>query len=84
MVISATGKVGYPKMNVQLKKDFATSVRRQLDRYPVWEPGAPFELGAYGVLRDRTLHKLVNIREFGVAFSVLKVNETPYLCVANC
>ena len=65
-------------MNVQLKRDFAASVRKQLDRYPVWELGTPFALGDYGVLRDKTLHKLGNIQAFGIGFSKTSGNETPY------
>jgi hypothetical protein len=65
-------------MSVQLRRDFARSVRTQLDRYPVWEPGARFELGDYGVLRDKTLHTLGNIRAFDVEFSVVSGSETPY------
>jgi hypothetical protein len=65
-------------MNVQLKKDFASSVRKQLGRYPVWEPGAPIELGDYGVLRAKTFHKLGNIKAFGISFSETVGSETPY------
>jgi len=65
-------------MNVQLKRDFAASVRKQLDRYPVWEPGALFTLGDYGVLRDKTLKKLGNIQAFGITFSKASGNETLY------
>jgi len=65
-------------MSVQLKHDFAASVRRQLDRYAVWEPGEPFALGDYGVLRDKTLHKLGNIRAFSVTFATIRGAETHY------
>lgn len=65
-------------LNVQLKRDYSASVRKQLDRFPVWEPGAPFALGDYGVLRDKTLHKLGNIHAFGITFSKASGNETPY------
>jgi len=65
-------------MSVRLKSDFAVSVRRQLDRYPVWEPGAPFALGDYGILRDKTLHKLGSIKKFGVTFPSIIGTETFY------
>jgi len=65
-------------MSVDLKSDFANAIRKQLDRYPVWQPGAPFALGDYGVLRDKTLYKLGNIRKFGVAFSKESGNEAPF------
>ncbi len=65
-------------MNVQLKRDFASAIRKQLDRYAVWEPGAPLALGDYGVLRDKTLYQLGNIRALGVTFAEIGGNETPY------
>lgn len=65
-------------MTPHLKSDFAASVRKEIDRYAVWEPGAPFRLGDYGVLRDRTLHKLGNIDALGVRFSESIGSETPY------
>lgn len=65
-------------MNAQLKRRFAASVRKQLDRYAVWEPGAPLALGDYGVLRDKTLHKLGNINALDITFSEISGNETLY------
>ena len=65
-------------MTLQLKQDFAVAIRRQLDRYPVWEPGGPLALGDYGILRDRTLHKLGNIGTFGFTFVESVGSETPY------
>src|SRR6266852_6299035 len=65
-------------MNVQLKRTFAASVRKQLDRYPVWEPGTPLALGDYGVLRDKTLHKLGNLHALGITFSKTRGNEARY------
>jgi hypothetical protein len=68
---------------MKLKSDFAASIRKQLDRYPVWEPGAPLGLGDYGVLRDKTLHILGNIRSIGIEFRKTTGNETTYQFASN-
>ncbi len=65
-------------MPVHLKRDYSLSVRRQLDRYPVWEIGSPVSLGDYGVLRDKTFHKLGNIHGLGETFSTAHGAEMPY------
>jgi hypothetical protein len=52
---------------MSVKTDYANSVRSEIDRYAVWEPGQPLELGDYGELHDRTFQKRGNIREFAVS-----------------
>jgi hypothetical protein len=51
-----------------VKADYATSVRNEIDRYAVWEPGHPFKLGDFGELHDKTFEKRGNISDFGVSF----------------
>jgi hypothetical protein len=51
-----------------VKSDYATSVRNEIDRYAVWEPGQPLALGDFGELHDRTFEKRGNIKDFGISF----------------
>jgi hypothetical protein len=51
-----------------VKTDYATSVRSEIDRYAVWEPGQPLELGDFGELHDKTFEKRGNVKDFKVAF----------------
>lgn len=53
---------------MSIKGDYATSIRKEIDRYAVWEPGEPLQLGDYGLLHDKTFEKRGNISEFGATF----------------
>ena len=61
---------------MSISKEYSSSVRRELSRYAVWEPGQRVELGDYGVLRDRTFGTEGNISRFGVPAPKIK-ESTP-------
>src|SRR5258707_157619 len=52
---------------MSVKSEYVSAVRREIDRYAVWEPGQPLELGDYGELHGKTFEKRGNIRDFKVA-----------------
>lgn len=48
---------------MSIQRSYARAVRKQLRRHAVWEPGAPFSLGDYGIIVDGCFRKLGNIRD---------------------
>jgi hypothetical protein len=61
-----------------VKTDYATSVRNEIDRYAVWEPGQPLALGDFGELHDKTFEKRGSIKDFGISFGEVSSSKAFY------
>ena len=59
---------------MKIQKEYAKSVRMQLNHHVVWEPGFSIEIGDYGMVEDYHFKKLGSINEFGENFNFSESN----------